>query len=75
MTLILVPKEGLTTRNNCLKYESSITYHSKVTANVKVLCRRPDKQTNQTERGKNLFDMGHINKHKTQFEIFYRTFH
>ena len=35
--LTLVPQKGLTTRNTHVKYERSITHHSKVMANVKVL--------------------------------------
>ena len=44
MTLILVAKIGLTTRNIHVEYELSfITYNSKVMANVKVFCRQTDK--------------------------------
>ena len=38
---------GLTKRNIHVKYESSISYHSKVTANIKVFCGQMDKQTEQ----------------------------
>ena len=34
MTLTLVPEKGLTSRKTYVKYESSITYYSKVLANV-----------------------------------------
>ena len=37
MTLTLVLKNGITPRNTIMKYESSITYHSKAMANVNVL--------------------------------------
>ena len=37
-------KKGFTPRNKHVKYESSITNHSKATATVKVFC----KQTNMT---------------------------
>ena len=36
MTLTVVPTKGVTTRNIDVNYESSISDHSKVMANVKV---------------------------------------
>ena len=54
MTLILAPKKRLlsqVTRNTQMKYESSITYQSKVMANVKVFAdKQMDKET--SEQGK-----------------------
>ena len=48
MTLTLVLKKGFYPRNIYVKYESSITYHSKAMANVKVFVDR------QTDRPKTL---------------------
>ena len=47
MTLTLVPKKGLTTRHTHVKYESSITYHSKLMANLKNVCRQTVIHTNR----------------------------
>ena len=47
MILTLVLKKDLTTRNSHMKYESSITYGSKVITNVTVFCEQTDKQTVQ----------------------------
>ena len=38
-------RKHLATRNTYVKYESFITYPSKVIANVKVFCRQTEKQT------------------------------
>ena len=39
-------RKGLTTKNTHVKYESSVTYHSNVMANVKDFC---NKQTEQNK--------------------------
>ena len=39
-------------RKEIVKYESSIDYQSKIIANVKVLCRQTDRQT-ETQKKKN----------------------
>ena len=40
MTLIWCQRKGLATSNKHVTYESSITYHSKVMANAKVLLEK-----------------------------------
>ena len=42
-------RKGLGTRNTHVNYESSITYHSKVMANVKDFCRHIEKQTDRVK--------------------------
>ena len=43
--MTVVPQKGPTTSNTHMKYESSITYDSKVMANVKFCCERCDHDT------------------------------
>ena len=49
MTLTLILKKGLYPKDIYVKYESSITYHSKAVANVKVFA---DKQTDSKQMNK-----------------------
>ena len=41
--MALYQRKDLTTRNMHVKYESSITYHSKFMATIKVYCRQKDR--------------------------------
>ena len=66
--LDFVTKKGFTPRNTYVKYERSITYHSKAMANVKVFCRqtngqtdRQNKRTGQKLYAPNLVMLGHKN--------------
>ena len=59
MALTLAPQTGLTTRNTRVKYESCMTYNSKVIAHVKLFCGQTDKQTNgptDKQTGQTLYD-------------------
>ena len=51
MALTLAAQKNLTTRNTHVKYESSMTNHSKVMANVKGFCGKTDRQMDR--QGKN----------------------
>ena len=55
MTLTLVPKRGLTTRNTHVKYKTSITYRSKVMANVKSFLLTNRQKGKQTDKAKTIF--------------------
>ena len=58
MALTLAPQKGLTITNTCMKYESCMTYHSKVMANVNFFCGQTDKAKTICPRS---IDAGHKN--------------
>ena len=59
MTLTFIQRKGLTSRNTNVKYENSITYHSKGMGNVTVFFGQTDKETGQKLYACDLSMKGH----------------